>query len=51
MMNNKVNTEETVYEVTLKFKFNANYSYQRFKIVSLKANNTSFYPDNTRHLQ
>ena len=46
-----VNTEETVYEVTLKFKFNANYSYQRFKIVSLKANNTSFYPDNTRHLQ
>lgn len=46
-----VNTEETVYEVTLKFKFNVNYSYQRFKIVSLKANNTSFYPDNTRHLQ
>lgn len=46
-----VNTEETVYEVTIKFKFNANYSYQRFKIVSLKANNTSFYPDNTRHLQ
>mgnify|MGYP007069849841 CR=1 FL=1 len=42
--------EVTEYAATVVFEVNDSYSYQKYKIVSLKANNTSFYPDNTKHL-
>jgi len=42
--------EVTEYTATIVFEVNDSYSYQKYKIVSLKANNTSFYPDNTKHL-
>lgn len=42
--------EETVYDITLKFQINKNYTYQKYQIVSLKSANKSFYPDNTKHL-
>lgn len=40
---------DTVYEVDVDFKINSNYTYQPYCIISLKAKNTSFYPDNTVH--
>lgn len=45
-----IDKEDTVYEITFTFKLNENYVYQPFNIKSLKAKNTSFYPDNTVHL-
>lgn len=45
-----VNNEETVYNVTVDFKINSNYKYQKYQIISLKSANKSFYPDNTVHL-
>lgn len=44
------NNEETVYDITLNFQINQNYTYQKYQIVSLKSANKSFYPDNTVHL-
>lgn len=44
------NNEETVYSITLTFKINPNYTYQKYQIISLKPANKSFYPDNTAHL-
>lgn len=44
------NNEETVYSITLTFKINPNYTYQKYQILSLKPANKSFYPDNTAHL-
>lgn len=41
---------ETVYDISLKFQINENYTYQKYQIVSLKTANKSFYPDNTVHL-
>jgi len=41
---------KTNYQITLEFKINSNYTYQKFNVKSLKAKNTSFYPDNTVHL-
>lgn len=40
----------TSYDITLTFKINKNYKYQKYKILSLKTANKSFYPDNTVHL-
>lgn len=40
---------KTNYEITFTFKLNTNYTYEKFKILSLKANNISFTPDNTVH--
>lgn len=40
---------DTVYKVDVDFKVNQNYTYQQFSIISLKAENTSFFPDNTVH--
>ena len=40
---------DTVYEVDIDFKINSEYTYQPYSILSLKAKNTSFYPDNTVH--
>ncbi len=40
---------DTVYDVVVEFKVNEEYTYQKFCILSLKAKNTSFYPDNTVH--
>lgn len=45
-----VNNEETVYDISLKFQINPNYTYQKYQIISLKTANKSFYPDNTIHL-
>lgn len=44
------NNEETVYDITLTFQINQNYTYQKYQIISLKSANKSFYPDNTVHL-
>lgn len=44
------NNEETVYDITLTFQINQNYTYQKYHIISLKSANKSFYPDNTVHL-
>lgn len=44
------NNEETVYDITLTFQINPNYTYQKYHIISLKSANKSFYPDNTVHL-
>lgn len=41
--------QKTNYEITFTFKLNSNYTYEKFKILSLKANNTSFTQDNTVH--
>lgn len=45
-----VDDVKTNYEVTITFMINSNYTYQKFNVKSLKAKNTSFYPDNTVHL-
>lgn len=42
--------ENTKYEITVTFKINKDYTYEKFNIKSLKARNTSFYNDNTVHL-
>ncbi len=44
------NNVETVYDITLTFQINQNYTYQKYQIISLKSANKSFYPDNTVHL-
>lgn len=41
---------DTVYDVEVEFKINKDYTYQQFNIISLKAKNTSFFPDNTVRL-
>lgn len=40
---------DTIYKVDVDFKVNQEYTYQQFSIISLKAENTSFFPDNTVH--
>lgn len=45
-----IDTEETTYDITLTFKINNNYKYQKYQIISLKPTNKSFYPDNTVRL-
>ena len=45
-----VDDVKTIYQITFKFKVNKNYEYQKYKILSLNAVNSSFYPDNTVHL-
>lgn len=41
---------DTIYDVEVEFKINKEYTYQQFNIISLKAKNTSFFPDNTVRL-
>ena len=41
---------DTNYDVEFTFKLNDNYTYTKYNILSLKAKNTSFYPDNTLRL-
>lgn len=45
-----VDDVETNYELELQLKINSNYTYQKYNVKSLKAKNTSFYPDNTVRL-
>lgn len=45
-----VDNVETNYDVEFTFKLNSNYTYQKYNLKSLKAKNTSFYPDNTVRL-
>ena len=45
------NDVKTVYQLTFEFKINQNYEYQKYNIISLNAVNSSFYPDNTVHLE
>lgn len=44
------NEEKTIYDITLTFKINKNYTYQKYQIISLKTVNRSFSSDNTVHL-
>jgi len=44
-----IDEQQTNYDITFTFKLNTNYTYEKFKILSLKAKNTSFTTDNTVH--
>lgn len=46
-----VDDVKTVYQLTFTFKVNKNYEYQKYNILTLNAINSSFYPDNTVHLE
>lgn len=44
-----LDNQQTNYDISFTFKLNTNYTYEKFKILSLKAKNTSFTTDNTVH--
>lgn len=46
----QIDKEITIYEITVKFTINKDFTYEQFKILDLKAVNKSFSPDNTLHL-